>query len=82
MMTEFTLYNRPDCPYSKRVRRVLDVLSVDYEEIVVPDEKADRDELASVTGQRGIPALVDDELPDGYIADSGDISSYLKQQYN
>lgn len=81
-MTEFTLYDRPDCPYSKRVRRVLDVLSVDYEEIVVPDEKADRDELASVTGQRGIPALVDDELPDGYIADSGDISSYLKQQYN
>jgi Glutaredoxin and related proteins len=82
MMTEFTLYDRPDCPYSKRVRRVLDLLSVDYEEIVVPDEKADRDELASVTGQRGIPALVDDELPDGYIADSGDISSYLKQQYN
>ena len=81
-MTEFTLYDRPDCPYSKRVRRVLDLLSVDYEEIVVPDEKADRDELASVTGQRGIPALVDDELPGGYIADSGDISSYLKEQYN
>ncbi len=82
MMTEFTLYDRPDCPYSKRVRRVLDVLSVDYEEIVVPDAKADRDELASVTGQRGIPALVDDELPNGYIADSGDISSYLKDHYN
>ena len=82
MMTEFTLYDRPDCPYSKRVRRVLDVLSVDYEEVVVPDVKADRDELASVTGQRGIPALVDDELPNGYIADSGDISSYLKDHYN
>jgi glutathione S-transferase len=81
-MTEFTLYDRPDCPYSKRVRRVLDVLSVDYEEVVVPDAKADRDELASVTGQRGIPALVDDELPNGYIADSGDISSYLKDHYN
>ena len=53
-----------------------------YEEIVVPDEKADRDELASATGQRGIPALVDDELPNGYIADSGDISSYLKENYN
>ena len=82
MMTEFTLYDRPDCPYSKRVRRVLDVLSVDYEEVVVPDAKADRDELASVTGQRSIPALVDDELPNGYIADSGDISSYLKDHYN
>jgi len=82
MMVAFTLYDRPDCPYSKRVRRVLDVLSVDYEEIVVPDDKADRDELQSATGQRGIPALVDDELPDGYIADSGDISSYLKENYN
>lgn len=82
MMAAFTLYDRPDCPYSKRVRRVLDVLSVDYEEIVVPDDKGDRDELASATGQRGIPALVDDELPGGYIADSGDISSYLKENYN
>jgi glutaredoxin len=81
-MTEFTLYDRPDCPYSKRVRRVLDVLSVDYEEIVVPDDKADRNELEAATGQRGIPALVDDGLPDGYIADSGDISSYLKENYN
>jgi glutaredoxin len=81
MMAEFTLYDRPDCPYSKRVRRVLDVLSVDYEEIVVPDEKAERDELEAATGQRGIPALVDDELPGGYIADSGEISSYLKDHY-
>jgi len=82
MMAAFTLYDRPDCPYSKRVRRVLDVLSVDYEEIIVPDDKDERDELESVTGQRGIPALVDDELPDGYIADSGEISAYLKDHYN
>ena len=82
MLTEFTLYDRPNCPCSKRFCRVLFVLFIDYEEIIVPDEKDERDELASVTGQRGIPALVDDELPDGYIADSGDISAYLKDHYN
>ncbi|ERH05898.1 MAG: glutaredoxin related protein [Halonotius sp. J07HN4] len=81
-MPAFTLYDRPDCPYSKRVRRVLDVLDVDHEEVIVPESKADRSELASVTGQRGVPVLVNDDLPDGYLADSSEIASYLKEQYN
>ncbi len=81
-MTALTLYDRPDCPYSKRVRRVLDVLEVDYEEIIVPEARADRDELDSLTGQRGVPVVVDDDHPDGWVADSGDISSYLKENYD
>ena len=81
-MTAIELYDRPDCPYSKRVRRVLDVLAVDYEEIIVPESKADRDELASITDQRGVPVLVDDDLPDGWLADSGEISTYLKDNYS
>ena len=81
-MTALTLYDRPDCPYSKRVRRVLDVLDVDYEEIIVPADRDERGEIESITGQRGIPVLVDDSHPNGYITDSGDISSYLKDEYN
>jgi len=81
-MTTLELYDRPDCPYSKRVRRVLDVLSVDYEEIVVPEAKDDRDELESITDQRGVPVLVDDSHPDGFLVDSGDISTYLKNNYS
>ena len=81
-MPAFTLYDRPDCPYSKRVRRMLDVLEVNHEEVIVPESKADRDDLESITGQRGVPVLVSDDLPKGYIADSGDISSYLKENYN
>jgi len=81
-MAELTLYDRPDCPYSKRVRRVLDVLEVDYEEIIVPADHDDRDELESTTGQRGIPVLVDNDHPDGWLADSGEISSYLKSEYS
>ena len=81
-MPTFTLYDRPDCPYSKRVRRVLDVLAVDHEEVIVPEAKADRDGLDSITGQRGAPVLVSDDLPEGYLDDSSEISAYLKEHYN
>ena len=80
-MTEFTLYDRPDCPYSKRVRRVLDVLSVDHQEVIVPESRESRDDLESLTGQRGVPVLVGDDLPDGYVADSSEIAAYLKDEY-
>ncbi|ATW88381.1 glutaredoxin [Halohasta litchfieldiae] len=81
-MPTLTLYDRPDCPYSKRVRRVLDVLSIEYEEVIVPEARADREELDSLTGQRGVPVLVDNDHPNGWVADSGDISSYLKNNYD
>jgi glutaredoxin len=81
-MADVKLYDRPDCPYSKRVRRVLDVLSVEYDEIIVPESKDERDELDSVSGQRGVPVLVDDSHPEGFLADSGEISTYLKDNYS
>ena len=81
-MAALTLYDRPDCPYSKRVRRVLDVLAVDYEEIIVPEDRADRDDLDALTGQRGVPVVVDDDHPDGWVSDSSAISSYLKANYD
>lgn len=80
-MSELQLYDRPDCPYSKRVRRVLDVLEIEYEEVIVPEDKTDRDELESITGQRGVPVIVTDDIPDGWMSDSGDISEYLKSNY-
>ncbi len=80
-MAELTLYDRPDCPYSKRVRRVLDVLEIEYEEIIVPSDRDDRNDVESITGQQGIPVLVDDNHPNGWLADSGEISTYLKNEY-
>lgn len=80
-MPAIELYDRPDCPYSKRVRRVLEVLSIEYDEIVVSADKDDRDELEARTGQRGIPVLFDDNHPDGWISDSSAISAYLKDAY-
>jgi glutaredoxin len=81
-MAEVELYDRPDCPYSKRVRRVLDVLSIDYEEVVVPESKDDREELEALTGQRGVPVLVDDNHSEGWLGDSSEISAYLKENYS
>ena len=81
-MPTFTLYDRPDCPYSKRVRRVLEVLAVDHKDGIVPEANADRDDLDSITGQRGVPVLVSDDLPEGYLDDSSEISAYLKEHYN
>ena len=80
-MAAIDLYDRPDCPYSKRVRRVLDVLSVDYDETIVPEEQDDRDELEQLTGQRGVPVIIDDNHPNG-LSDSGEIADYLKSNYN
>lgn len=80
-MASIDLYDRPDCPYSKRVRRVLDVLDVDHEETIVPEDKEDRDELERLTSQRGVPVIIDDEHPNG-LSGSGEIADYLKANYN
>ena len=80
-MASIDLYDRPDCPYSKRVRRVLDVLDVDHEETIVPEDKEDRDELERLTSQRGVPVIIDDEHPNG-LSGSGEIADYLKSNYN
>jgi glutaredoxin len=80
-MGEVELYDRQDCPYSKRVRETLEKLGVEYDETVVPDAHSDRTELQELTGQSGVPVLFDDELEDGYLADSSEIVRYLERTY-
>lgn len=80
-MSELELYDRRDCPYSKRVREKLEQLGVDYDETVVPDAHTDREALYERTGQRGVPILFDPALEDGWLADSGEIVSYLERTY-
>ena len=46
------------------MQRVLDVLDVDYEEVIVPAKREERTDLESITGQRGVPVLVNDNLPE------------------
>ena len=78
-MSSLELYDRRDCPYSKKVRDKLAELGLEYDETVVPDKHTDRDELHERTGQRGVPVLFDSDLEDGWLADSNEIITHLER---
>jgi len=80
-MSAIELYDRQDCPYSRKVRDKLDAIGVDYEETVVPDRHTDREELYERTGQRGVPCLFDSESSREFIADSDEIIEHLERTY-
>ena len=78
-MTRIELYDRRDCPYSKKVRDALEDLGIEYDETVVADKHTDRDELRERTGQQGVPVLFDPDLADGWLADSDEIVAHLER---
>jgi glutaredoxin len=80
-MAALELYDRQDCPYSKKVRDTLEELGLDYEETVVPDKHTERDEVYERTGQRGVPVLFDHRLDGGWLADSADIVTHLERHH-
>jgi glutaredoxin len=80
-MAALELYDRRDCPYSKKVRDTLEELGVDYEETVVPDKHTERDEVYERTGQRGVPVLFDRRLDGGWLADSEEIVTHLERHH-
>ena len=55
-----TLYQLDGCPFCEKVADRLDEIGVDYETIWVDAMHSDRDEVKRVSGQRGVPVLVDD----------------------
>jgi glutaredoxin len=80
-MAELELYDRRDCPYSKKVRDTLNELGLDYDETVVPDTHTNREELYERTGQRGVPVLFDSRIDGGWLADSEDIVTHLERHH-
>jgi glutaredoxin len=56
-----TLYQLDGCPFCERVADRLDELGIDYETIWVDAMHSGRNEVKAVSGQRGVPVLVDDE---------------------
>ncbi len=71
------LYQLETCPYCLRVRDKLDELGLAYEKINVPSEKDKRTELIKISGQKGVPTLVDGDV---VIADDDDkIIAYLEK---
>ena len=56
-----TLYQLDGCPYCEKVADRLDELGVEYETVWTDALHSDRNEVKQVSGQRGVPVLVDDE---------------------
>ncbi|WP_136601457.1 glutaredoxin family protein [Salinigranum halophilum] len=75
------LYRLPGCPYCAKVERKLDELGLEYERHTVLPFRFLRFEVKSVSGQAGVPVLVDPEHGIDGLAESDDIVAYLEEAY-
>jgi glutaredoxin 3 len=75
------LYRLPGCPYCAKVEETLEELGLDYETHTVLPVRFLRFEVKSVSGQSGVPVLVDPEHGIDGMAESDDIVEYLEATY-
>ncbi|MFB6132514.1 MAG: glutathione S-transferase N-terminal domain-containing protein [Halanaeroarchaeum sp.] len=80
-MSGLELYVQPGCPYCEKVQDKLDELGLDYEEHTVSRLRFRRDEVEELSGQKGVPVLVDPEHGVEGMAESADIVEYLDETY-
>ena len=75
-----TLYELEGCPYCERVVDRLEALGVAYDSVPVAALHSERDEVKRVSGQRGVPVLVDEDRG-VTMAESERILEYLNRSY-
>ena len=75
-----TLYRLEGCPFCVYAADALDALGLDYESVWVDAMHSDRDEVKRVSGQRGVPVLVDDDFG-VTMAESENVVAYLETTY-
>jgi len=75
-----TLYRLDGCPFCVYAADALDALDLDYESVWVEAMHSDRNEVKRVSGQRGVPVLVDDEFG-VTMAESENIVGFLARSY-
>ncbi|MFB6119465.1 glutathione S-transferase N-terminal domain-containing protein [Halosegnis sp.] len=80
MMT-LELYELEGCPYCAKVIEKLDELGLEYESHMVPRSHSERTEVKEVSGQTGVPVLVDEEHDVEGMPESDDIVAYLEETY-
>ena len=56
-----TLYALDGCPYCETVHDALDENDVEYETEWVEALHSERDEVKRISGQRGVPVLIDED---------------------
>jgi glutaredoxin len=74
------LYQLEGCPYCETVADRLEELDVDYESVWVEALHSERDEVKRVSGQRGVPVVVDDSYG-VTMAESERILEFLESTY-
>ncbi len=80
-MANITLYELPGCPYCAKVIDKFDELGLEYDSIEVPRSHGERTEVEEVSGQTGVPVIVDDEHGIDGMAESDDIVEFLEENY-
>ena len=75
-----TLYQLDGCPYCEKVADRMDELGLDYESVWVEALHSQRDDVKRVSGQRGVPVVVDDDRG-VTMAESEKILEYLEKSY-
>ncbi|MFC6837007.1 glutathione S-transferase N-terminal domain-containing protein [Halomarina ordinaria] len=80
-MANLELYELEGCPYCAKVTSKLDELGLEYESHTVPRSHGDRTEVKEVSGQTGVPVLVDEDNGVEGMAESDDIVEYLESTY-
>jgi glutaredoxin 3 len=75
------LYELPGCPYCAKVKSKLADLDLAYESHEVPRSHSDRTEVKEVSGQTGVPVLVDTDHDVEGMPESDDIVAYLDRTY-
>lgn len=80
-MSELILYELAGCPYCAKVTNKLDELDLEYESQAVPRAHSERTEVKEISGQTGVPVLVDEEQGVEGMPESSDIVAYLERTY-
>jgi glutaredoxin 3 len=75
------LYELPGCPYCAKVKNKLDELGLEYVSHEVPRSHGERTEVEAVSGQTGVPVLVDTDNGVEGMPESDDIVAYLERTY-
>lgn len=76
--TDIVLYQTEWCPYCARVRSKLTDLLLDYKVVNVPRAHSARTDVKSISGQTGIPVMVDGDVT---LDDDDDMIPYLEKKY-
>jgi glutathione S-transferase len=80
-MSGLILYELEGCPYCAKVKNKLADLGLEYESRMVPRAHSERTEVEEVSGQTGVPVLIDEDNGVDGMAESDDIVAYLEETY-